>query len=1464
MKKLYTLLLCSIGLSTIIPINCNAQLIVNADAVVASSSDFVQANVLVDADPSNYAYLSASLGVLSTSFLTVSFPQSGHAGDIVTFTIQGTGGLLSAGLLNNTTIRLYDDNNVNVATASGGTILNLNLALAGPNIYTVRFVTDATASYTIKKATIEFNNVLSVQLLDQLRVYSAFLQTPCTSVYATSVNSSATTGLLGFISNPTNAVNGDPTSFATIGAGVLGNAFIDLAFSVKGTAGEFVGFTIGQSATLLSLTLLQNISIDAYNSSGSIVSTKNNFGLADLRLLDGSTDKYIIGFVTQAGSYDIARLRITLGGINVLTSLNIYNAMHFKLVPNAVSITASGTSFCDGSTVSLTANAPSLSNITWSNGATSNPLTLSNSATVSFTATDAEGCISTSLPIAITKLALPTISISNGATASFCAGGSIKLTATPSTGATLLWSTGASTNDITVSTGGTYTVTATGTNLCQSLAGSILVTQLALPTVSITNGGTAAFCSNKNVTLSATPSAGASILWSTGATTNNITVNSAATYTVTATDLNLCSSVPASVIVSSLTAPTISITNGPAASFCSNKNVTLSATPSAGATVLWSTGATTNSISVNSAATYTVTATAANLCSSDAASVTVSSLTAPTVSISNGPTANFCSNKNVTLSATPSAGATVLWSTGATTNSITVNSAATYTVTATAANLCSSDPASVAVSSLTVPTVSISNGPTASFCSNKNVTLSATPSAGATVLWSTGATTNSISVNNAATYSVTATAANLCSSDAASVTVSSLTIPTVSISNGPTASFCSNKNVTLSATPSAGATILWSTGATTNSIIVNSAATYTVTATAANLCSSDPASVTVSSLTIPTVTITNGSTASFCSNKDVSLMAVPSVGATVLWSTGATTDGITVNSAATYTVTATDANLCSSAPSSITVTALTIPTVSITNGPAASFCSNKNVVLSATPSAGATVLWSTGATTNSITVNNAATYTVTATDANLCSSAPSSIAVTSLAIPTVSITNGSAASFCSNKNVVLSAVPSAGATVLWNTGASTNDITVNTAETYTVTATDVNLCSSAPASVVVTSIAIPTVSITNGATASFCSDLSVTLSAAASAGATVLWNTGATTNNISVTAAATYTVTATDVNLCASAPATIIVSSLPVPTISISASGATNICAQDNVTLSATPSSDATVLWSTGATTTDITVNTAGDFSATAISNNGCRTASTVIPITLKASPVVTSTINQITCNGANNGSILLAPVGSAASYQYSWNTGSTNATINQLAPATYKVDIEDNVSMCSIHLEYVVNEPQVLSLTGVTTKETCADSDGSITFEVSGGTLPYTYNLPLIKNNSISGLKAGTYSVTVTDKNMCQTNQSYVIVKFDCSTALNIHNVVTPNNDGLNDALVIEGIEKFPHCSLEIFDKWGDVVYDKKDYDNTWDGRNKNNSGPLPAGTYYYLLKLNTSDAPNGKSEYTGFVMIQ
>ena len=1543
MKKLYTLLLWSAGLA-IVSLPCKAQLTIDADAVVASSSDFVQANVLVDGDQSNYTYLSASLGILSTSSLTVTFPQVGHAGDIISFDIQESGDLLSlltlsTSLLNNITVKVYDDANALVATGSGTNLLSLDLSLNGPNVYTLRYMTDATANYKIKKVTLELNNLLNVNTFKEFRIYNAKLQTPCPAVYANGVLSFSNLPPLGpSVTNSANAISASTTDFATMNAPVLSNPSLDLSFSTKGIAGEYVGVTINQSGTILSLSLLQALILEVYNSSGVKVAVSPNFALADLRLVDGTTDKYYLGFITPAGSYDIAHVNITFGGLNLLTSMNVFNAMHFKLKPAPVSITSTSSSFCDGSTFSLTANAPSLSNITWNTGSTTNPLVVSSANTYYFTATDAQGCVSTSAPISVTKLTLPTLSITNGSTANFCAGKTVTLSAAPSAGATVLWSNGASTNDITVSTAGTYTVTATGTNgclslpssvvvsslplptlsitngsavnlcagktvtlsavpsagatvlwsngattnditvstagtytvtatgtnTCLSLPASVTVTSLPLPTISITNGGTASFCAGKTVTLSAAPSAGATVLWSNGAATNDITVSTAGTYTVTATGTNSCISLPGSVVVSSLPLPTVSITNGSTANFCAGKTVTLSSTPSAGATVLWSNGATTNDITVSTAGTYTVTATGTNTCLSLPASVTVSSLPLPTISITNGSTANFCAGKTVTLSAAPSAGATVLWSNGATTNDITVSTAGTYTVTATGTNTCLSLPASVTVTSLPLPTISITNGSTASFCAGKTVILSAVPSSGATVLWSNGAATSDISVSTAGTYTVTATGTNTCTSLPASVTVSSLPLPTISITNGSTASFCAGKTVTLSATPSSGATVLWSNGATTNDISVSTAGTYTVTATGTNTCVSLPGSVVVSSLPLPTVSITNGSTASFCAGKTVTLTATPSSGATVLWNTGATTNDISVNTAGAYTVTATGTNSCVSLPASTTVSSLPLPTVSITNGSTASFCENKTVTLSALPSSGATVLWSNGASTNDITVNTAGTYTVTATDANNCVSITGTITVSSLPLPTVSITNGNTTSFCENKNIILSAVPSAGATVLWSNGATTNDITANTAGTYTVTATGTNTCTSLPASVNVSSIQLPVVSISNGPTADFCTGKTITLNAVPSANTDVLWSNGATTNDITVSTSGTYTVTATDEHNCISLPVSIIVSSLMLPTVSVAADGPVDFCPGSHVKLIATASSGTTLLWTNGQTTSEITVANDDEYSVTATDVNGCEATSSAIEVTLKDIPEITATTANVTCNGLSDGSISIAPKSISASYEYSWNTSASTASISGLIKGQYSVTIQDMNSLCSMDFDYSISEPAILQVNIVSSHESCALNDGNLKFTITGGTAPYTYNNPSVQQNQISGLKAGVYSFVVTDAHMCTQTISEIIAAPNCATALNIHNVVTPNNDGLNDVMIIDGLENFPNTSLEIFDKWGDVVYDSKDYHNNWNGRNKNDSGPLPSGTYYYLLKLSTTAVPNGTSEYTGYVMIQ
>lgn len=76
----------------------------------------------------------------------------------------------------------------------------------------------------------------------------------------------------------------------------------------------------------------------------------------------------------------------------------------------------------------------------------------------------------------------------------------------------------------------------------------------------------------------------------------------------------------------------------------------------------------------------------------------------------------------------------------------------------------------------------------------------------------------------------------------------------------------------------------------------------------------------------------------------------------------------------------------------------------------------------------------------------------------------------------------------------------------------------------------------------------------------------------------------------------------------------------------------------------------------------------------------------------------------------------------------------------------------------------------------------------------------------------------------------------------------IDIPNAITPNGDGKNDALRIDGLDDFPNNELIIFNRWGDVLYKAKPYQNDWQGVNQNGA-ELPEGTYYYVLRLNVND---------------
>jgi hypothetical protein len=193
---------------------------------------------------------------------------------------------------------------------------------------------------------------------------------------------------------------------------------------------------------------------------------------------------------------------------------------------------------CDGDSVQLTATVapiggpPPTYTYAWSTGATTQSIDVNTAGTVTVTVTNATGCTATK-SVVVNLSTAPIVNLP--ATQGFCAGASATLNA-GNAGSTILWSTGAVTPSITVSTAGTYSVTVTNILGC-STTDNVVVTENPLPVVNLG--------ANDTLCLSQTPfavNAGnfASYNWSNGASTSTINVTDSGTYSVTVTDINGC------------------------------------------------------------------------------------------------------------------------------------------------------------------------------------------------------------------------------------------------------------------------------------------------------------------------------------------------------------------------------------------------------------------------------------------------------------------------------------------------------------------------------------------------------------------------------------------------------------------------------------------------------------------------------------------------------------------------------------------------------------------------------------------------------------------------------------------------------------------------------------------------------------------------------------------------------------
>ena len=254
-----------------------------------------------------------------------------------------------------------------------------------------------------------------------------------------------------------------------------------------------------------------------------------------------------------------------------------------------------------------------------------------------------------------------------------------------------------------------------------------------------------------------------------------------------------------------------------------------------------------------------------------------------------------------------------------------------------------------------------------------------------------------------------------------------------------------------------------------------------------------------------------GNDTSFCEGNTISLDS-KIAGATYLWSTTEITQNINVSASGTYSVEVTDAKECKGSDE-IIVTVNQNPLVALGND--LQICASTSTTLDAAIT-GVSYIWSTGANTQSISVNATGTYSVEVTDINGCKGSDE-INLTLNANLLVSL--GDDLQICDGTSATLDA-GIVGATYVWNTGANTQIISVNTSGVYSVNITDINGCKGSD-EIKVTVNGNPVVVLGNDM--QICDGIFTTLDAG-NVGAIYLWNNGANTQTIDVNNSGTYSV----------------------------------------------------------------------------------------------------------------------------------------------------------------------------------------------------------------------------------------------------------------------------------------------------------------------------------------------------
>ncbi|MFK7950131.1 MAG: gliding motility-associated C-terminal domain-containing protein [Saprospiraceae bacterium] len=501
--------------------------------------------------------------------------------------------------------------------------------------------------------------------------------------------------------------------------------------------------------------------------------------------------------------------------------------------------------------------------------------------------------------------------------------------------------------------------------------------------------------------------------------------------------------------------------------------------------------------------------------------------------------------------------------------------------------------------------------------------------------------------------------------------------------------------------------------------------------------------------------------------------------------------------------------------------------------------SDKTVCADDTPvqldggSGGSSYLWNDGSTNRYLNVTQSGEYHVESVIYNC--TLYDTIQVNVLT-PQVNLGNDTA--ICQGQTVTID-VTQPLITYLWNDGSTNPTYTTGLEETVFVEITDTFGCTASDTMEVVYPIADleGDTTICQGDTLLLFSNVQPQFATS------YTWNTGATGSSILITQAGQYWVDIIAEAGCISTDTVLIQFDAP-PTITITTD--TLLCTDEIVDISATIPNMQSILWSNGSTDTTQTISTEGIYIATLTDSIFCNVQDSVF-VGFHPESFVELGNDTVICDGEP---IILIPIVSSIG-SFLWNDGSTESSLEVTIDGTYFVSILDE-NDCPADDSVFVDVLESLQPNLPTDTTICEDvilvlnayQPNVETYLWSGESAFYDQNE--ITDTTFLITYAGTYSVETT--NQCGGLTQYIeVTKEDCTCTPFIPNGFTPNEDGRNDNFQVYANCEVQTFRMEIYDRWGSLLFATDNPLNGWDGTS--NGREVSSGVYVYRIEYTSAD---------------